>query len=431
VEQARTCGITRFSQPHDHGGSPRLPTHHPRSRRAWARLCQAGPLQPAEPPQLLAYLATITDPRTRAGRRHPLAAILGLAASAVLAGARSLTAIAEWAAEAPQPVRAALGARRDAPDHFAVPAEATIRRTLSRLDADALAGAIGAWLADRERNRPRPAASRWRAVAVDGRTLRGARTQTAGGVGRPVHLLAAMDHTSRAVLAQCQVGGAPEEVPAFQPLLDGLDLSGTVITADALQTHPEAAEFLVIRRHAHYLFQVKANQPTLLARCTGLPWHRVPVLDRTRDRGHGRVEHRTLKVVTVRHVGFPHAAQVIQVTRKRTVGGWHASTRRRRWQTVTVYAITSLSFEQASPARLADLLRGHRAIEALHHLRDVTFAEDTSQVRTGAGPNVMACLHNLVIGVLSQAGPVNLAAALRRHARDPRRPLATLGIRFG
>jgi hypothetical protein len=95
---------------------------------------------------------------------------------------------------------------------------------------------------------------------------------------------------------------------------------------------------------------------------------------------------------------------------------------------MVVYAITSLPFELASPARLADLLRGHWAIEALHHLRDVTFAEDGSQVRTGAGPSVMACLRNLAIGVLSRAGPVNFAAALRRHARDPRRPLTTLGI---
>jgi predicted transposase YbfD/YdcC len=130
-------------------------------------------------------------------------------------------------------------------------------------------------------------------VAIDGKTLRGARA--AAGDGRPVHLLAAMDHTSRGVLAQHQVGGAPEEVPGFRPLLAGLDLAGVVVTADALQTHPEAAKFLVADKQAHYLFQVKANQPTLLARCTGLPWHRVPVLDRTRDRGHGRIEVRTLK----------------------------------------------------------------------------------------------------------------------------------------
>jgi hypothetical protein len=89
---------------------------------------------------------------------------------------------------------------------------------------------------------------------------------------------------------------------------------------------------------------------------------------------------------------------------------------------VTVYAVTSLTHAQASPARLADLIRGHWAIEALHHLRDVTLAEDASQVRTGSGPHVMATLRNLVIGVLYRAGPINLAAALRRHARDPRRP---------
>jgi DDE_Tnp_1-associated len=175
----------------------------------------------------------VPHPATDRGRRHPLVAILGLAAAAVLAGARSIAAIAEWAADTPQHVRAAVGARRDAPDHFAVPAEATIRRTLSRLEPDALA--------DRDRD-PGPAgAGRRRAVAVDGKTLRGAHPPD--GDGRPVHLLAAMDHTSRAVLAQGQVGGAPEEVRAFGPLLDGLDLADVVVTTDALQTHPEAAEF--------------------------------------------------------------------------------------------------------------------------------------------------------------------------------------------
>ena len=387
-----------------------------------APLCDAGPLQEAETPHLLACLATITDPRARAGRRHPLVAILGLAAAAVVAGARSITAIAEWAADIPQPVRAALGARRDPlTGHCTVPTETTIRRTLCRLDAEALAGVIGGWLAARDYPGQQ---HRRRAVAVDGKTLRGARRAPDG---RQVHLLAAMEHATRAVLAQRQVDGAPGEVPAFAPLLAGLDLAGAVVTADALQTHPAAAEFLVAGKQAHYLFTVKANQPTLLDRCQRLAWHRVPVLDRTRDRAHGRVELRTLKAVTVHHFGFPHAAQVLEVTRK--TRGLHNT---RRWRTVTVYAITSLTFAQASPARLADYLRGHWSIEnGLHYLRDTTFAEDASQVRVGTGPNVMACLRNLAIGALSRAGPVNLAAALRHHARDPTRSLATLGITLG
>jgi predicted transposase YbfD/YdcC len=340
-----------------------------------------------------------------------------MTAAAVLTGARSLAAVGEWATDTPQPIRAAFGARRDALDHWAVPAEATIRRTLARLDPEALAAAIGAWLTSRS-----PSPSRSRAVAVDGKTLRGAKRAPDG---RQVHLLAAMDHTTRTVVAQHQVDGAPGEVPGFRPLLADLDLADTVVTADALQTHHDAAEFLVAVKQAHYLFTVKANQPILLKRCAELAWHRVPVLDRTRDQAHGRVELRTLKAVTVHHFGFPHAAQVVQVTRKRRA--LHTNTR--RWQTVTAYAITSLPFAQASPARLADLIRGHWAIEnGLHYIRDVTFAEDGSQVRTGAAPQVMACLRNLVIGVLSRAGPVNLAAALRHHSRDPRRPLATLGI---
>jgi hypothetical protein len=108
-------------------------------------------------------------------------------------------------------------------------------------------------------------------------------------------------------------------VPGFQPLLGDLDLTGAVVTADALQTHAQAAEFLVTVKQADDLFTVKANQPTLLDRCAGLPWHQVPVLDRTRDQAHGRVEIRTLKAVTVGGFGFPHTAQVLQATRKTAI----------------------------------------------------------------------------------------------------------------
>ena len=288
-------------------------------------------------------------------------------------------------------------------------------RQLDRLAEQVLARVIGAWLVDGDQP-----SRRRRVITVDGKTLRGARRD-----GRQVHLLSAMEHASRVVLTQHQVDGAPGEVPGFQPLLEPLELTGAMVTADALQTAREAAEFLVSAKQADYLFTVKANRPALLERCQRLAWPNVPVLDRTRDQAHGRVEIRTLKAVSVRGFGFPHTKQVIQVTRKvRDLGS-------RRWRTTTAYAVTSLGFPQASPARLADLIRGHWGIETLHHLRDTTFAEDASQVRTGTGPQVMACLRNLVIGALNRAGPVNLAAALRYHSRDSHRPLATLGIRLG
>jgi predicted transposase YbfD/YdcC len=378
----------------------------------------APPLRPGESADLLACLAALPDPRARRGRRHALVSILAVAAAAVLAGARSLTAIAEWATDVPQPVLAALGVRRNPLTGQRIPPDAaTIRRTLARVDPEALAAVLGGWLT----GRAQPGQRRRRAVAVDGKTLRGARRD-----GRRVHQLAVMDHATRAVLAQHTVDGAPGEVPGFAPLLAGLDLPGVVVTADALHTQHEHAEFLITRKHAHYLLIVKANQPGLHARCAQLTWHRVPVLDRTRDQAHGRVELRSLKVVTVHHFGFPHAAQVLQVTRR--TRDLHT----RRWRTMIVDAITSLSHAQASPARLADLVRGHWTIEnGLHWIRDVTFGEDASQLRTGTAPQVMACLRNLAIGVLSRAGPVNIAAALRRHGRDPTRPLTTLGITLG
>jgi predicted transposase YbfD/YdcC len=95
---------------------------------------------------------------------------------------------------------------------------------------------------------------------------------------------------------------------------------------------------------------------------------------------------------------------------------------------VTVYAVTNLSVYQASPAHLADYLRGHWAIEALHHIRDLTYDEDASQVRTGNAPRAMASLRNLAIGILRHQGTTNIAKALRHNARDAYRPLALLGI---
>jgi predicted transposase YbfD/YdcC len=374
-------------------------------------------LAPAQCSDLLGYLAQLADPRHRRGRRHALGVVLAVAVAAVLAGARSLAAIGEWAADAPGPVLAALGVRHDPLRRiWRPPGEATVRRVLARVDPDALDLVIGTWLADQQRPTPQPA---WRrAVAVDGKTLRGS-----GHHGHPqAHLLAVMDHTSRSVLAQTGVDSKTNEITQFRPLLDRLDLTATVVTADALHTHREHADWLVTRKQAAFVLIVKANQPSLHHQLATLPWRDIPIADHTRDRGHGRVETRRLQVTTVAGLDFPHATQALRITRRvRPLTG-------RRWRTVTAYAVTSLTAAQASPARLADWIRGHWGIEALHHIRDTTFAEDASQVRTGTAPRAMASLRNLAIGVLRAHGDRNIAAALRRNARDATRVLPLLGI---
>ena len=110
-------------------------------------------------------------------------------------------------------------------------------------------------------------------------------------------------------------------------------------------------------------------------------------------------------------LAFPHAAQAIQIVRRRKLPG------KKKWSRETVYAITSLTAVQASPAELAAIIRGHWMIEdRLHWVRDMDFDEDRSQIRTGSGPRVMASLRNLVLTILRLAGAISIAAALRHHA---------------
>jgi len=370
---------------------------------------------------LLEHLARVPDPRKRRGVRHSLSSVLAAAIAAVLAGAQSFTAIGEWINDAPPPVLACLGIRRDPlTRRFEPPGEATIRRVLESVDASVLDKEVGAWLRARVQAAwPEP--GRRTALAVDGKALRG--TRHASADGQAVHLLAVLDQQACAVLGQVSVDGKTNEVTRFAPLLDHLDLAGDVVTADALHTQRGHAEFLVTGKNAHYIFIVKKNQPGLYAQLKRLPWRQVPAGARHRDRGHGRDEHRTLKAVTVAAgLAFPHAAQAICLTRRiRPLDGG-------RWRTITVYAITSLAAHQATPAQLAAWIRGHWQIEALHHIRDVTYREDHSQVRAGNGPQVMAMLRNLAIAIIKLAGASGIATATRHYARNAARPLATLGL---
>ncbi|WP_328913296.1 MULTISPECIES: ISAs1 family transposase [unclassified Streptomyces] len=364
----------------------------------------------------------VPDPRRAKGRRHPLAFVLALTACAVLAGARSLTAIAEWAADAPATVLAALGGPNREPSGPTAPAEATVRRILQRIDGNALDNAIGTWLAARDPGRtPRDQdlfkQSR-RSLAVDGKTVRGARRAD----GSQVHLLAAMTGTGL-VTAQREVDGKTNEITVFRPLLAELDLTDTVVTFDALHSQTAHARFLVEDKKAHYIAVIKGNQPLLHKRLKHLPWRDVPLLDKTRATAHGRNEIRRVKTATVADLDFPHAAQAVQIVRRRRIVATGKVTLER------VYAVTDLAAEQAQADEIAHHVRGHWGIEnQLHHIRDTTYAEDASRVRTGTAPRAMASLRNLAIGALRLAGHTGIAASLRHHARDATRPLATLGI---
>lgn len=384
----------------------------------------ADPARTTEPvTDLRVFLDTVPDPRARRGIRHPLTSILLIAAAAVAAGARSFTAIGEWAADAPQRLLRHLGVRFT-PDNqrYVPPDEATVRRVLARLDGDALDTALCQWI-EHHRTQPEPGQAVLPAIAVDGKSVRGTYPRT-GGSG--VHLLGALRHGEGTVAAHRQVptGG---ELAGFRPLLDTLDLTETVITADALHTTRAHAHYLH-RRGAHYVFTLKTGWNKTYPQLDGLPWHEIPAIEFT-ETGHGRSERRIVQVTPLGDyagypsIDFPHAAHAFCVERYTTD---HATGTRSAYSAL---GLTNLTGDHAHPAQIHAYLRGHWEIEnRLHWVRDVTYGEDASQARTGSAPRVMASLRNLTISALRLAGHINIAAGLRAMARNPTRPLALFGI---
>lgn len=358
---------------------------------------------------LLAVLAAVADPRDPRGIRYPLASMLAVAVCAVLAGAVTFAAIADWVKDLDHPAWARLGFTGR------IPVASTVWRLLVRVDAEELSTVLAGWLRARV-TPPVVADRRWRRViAIDGKVLRGSRS--AGG--RQVHLLSAYDTGTGVVLAQVQIAAKSNEIPAFTPLLDRVQaqlgsLTGVIIVADALHAQTGHARE-VATRGAHLMVTVKANQPTLYSLLKALPWTEVPVGDRRRDKGHGRQEIRTVKALTdltPGGLGFPHAEQAVRITRTRTVKG--------KTSRETAYLVVSLPAEHAQPDQLQDWARLAWHIEnRLHWIRDVTLREDAHQARTGNGPAVAAVLRNTAIGYHRSNGETNIARAARRANRRP------------
>jgi predicted transposase YbfD/YdcC len=355
-------------------------------------------------------LAMLADPRCRRGKRHPFVAVLLIACSAVVCGARSFVAIEEWAADAPQDVLVRLGARTATALAVRIPPSgATIRRVITDTCPGGLADLLGHDPAGTD------------TLAVDGKSARGSRL----GSTPAAHLLAAMTGTGMTV-TQLRVPEKTNEITCFAALLDPYDLQGVTVTGDALHTQRNHARFLVEVKQAHYAFTVKRNQKNLYEQLRTLPWQEATAKFYDRTQGHGRKETRVVQVLTVTDLGvdFPHAAQVARVVRHRT------DTKTGKQSRETVYVVTDLTSRQASPERIATILRAHWVIEnRLHFVRDTAFREDASKIRTGHGPENMATLRSFAINQLRAAGHTNIAAGLRTTALRPyERPLAVLGL---
>jgi len=190
--------------------------------------------------------ARIPDPRAAAGRRYPLAAVLGLLATAMLAGMKSLEAVAQFGRDHGAPLARALGFRSRR-----TPCKATLSNLLRRLDVAAVERAVAAWLAAR-------CPDLGDHLCLDGKAARGSRD----GALPAAHLLAAYAPRVGGVVAQLRVGGKTNEHKAALELLGVLPLGGKVVTGDAMFCQKDVCA-AVIGRGGGYLLTVKDNQPTL------------------------------------------------------------------------------------------------------------------------------------------------------------------------
>ena len=186
-------------------------------------------------------ISRLLDPRCKRGIRHSLASVLTISVAAVICGARSYIAIAEWASYLSKETRLRFGCKRKAPS------EPTIRRILRAIDVDAFDYAIGSWLLDLLPPE---------AIAIDGKTLR-------GSGDTKVHLLSAVVHKEGIVISQTKVDVKTNEITCVEPLFSGLDIEGAVATGDALLTQRNIARHLVEDKKADYCLTVKDNQETL------------------------------------------------------------------------------------------------------------------------------------------------------------------------
>ena len=359
-------------------------------------------------------LEAVPDPRGAHGKRYDLPFLLTCLIAALLCNCDGTEAVAQWCHDQSAVLQQVFGPRL-----FLTPSGSLYRWLLPQVDATAIEQVLGTWVQATTKaaaNEP---------LALDGKAVRGART----GEQAAPHLLAFVTHQSQETFFQIRVDEKTNEIPVAKEVLPSLPIRQRVCTADALHTH---AEFLCLIHdlEADTVLTVKGNQPTLYADLTTYfadPLARYQQAQ-TIDRRRGRTEVRTLKVSTEMNTylaaTWPYLAQVAQLTRTVTKAG---ST-----TTEVVYLITTLTPCQAGPERLLELNRGHWSIEnRSHYVRDVSFGEDRSRLRTGHAPQLMAAFRNLAITLIHRFGSCQIKATRRHFASCPLQALALLTTSTG
>ncbi len=361
---------------------------------------------------LYEHLSQLKDRRDSRGVRYELVTILIFVVLAKLAGEDRLTGIAEWVFHRKKALAKALDLKT-----LQAPHRTTYSRLLGKvIDFEEFERVVHSFFASTRDG------IEYIQITIDGKALRGS---IVAGQNRGLHLLAAYVPDEGWVLAQVEVDGKENEITAAPRLLESIDLRGKIISADAMLTQRELS-VQIVDAGGQYVWTVKDNQPQLRDDIKTLfegeqcaPGFSPAIKDfcsaTTTDKGHGRVERRTLTASDQLndYLDWPYVQQVFKIERyrKRVKDG--------KVTNEITYGITSLGPHQASPKRLMEIVRTHWQIEnGLHYRRDETLREDWCHLRIGHAQRMMAAINNLVLGLLLRRGVKNVPKQRRLYGAN-------------
>lgn len=370
---------------------------------------------------LYAYFQRVKDTRKLKGKLYPLTQLLLLMMMAKLGGEDKPSGIADWIANrVEQLYEMKILPKKRAPSHM------TYRRVLAdTVKPEEFEGLI------REYHQGRLNEGLELVFSIDGKAVRGT---IPSGELRGTHLLSIYVPEQGLVLAEAEVDRKENEIVVAPKILKQVNLQGAIVLGDAMHAQREASD-QIVADGGEYIWTIKGNQPRTHWAIEKLFVHEVcnlrqgaPLSKHCQmvaqvNKGHGRIEKRTIMVSTELndYLDWPHLAQVFRI--ERTV--WYEKYTGRSRQ--VVYGLTSLTPAEASPERLLALVRQYWGIESgLHYRRDVTLQEDATRLTVGYAGHNMAIFNNLVIGLALQHGFRNLAKARRLFDAQPAQALSLI-----
>lgn len=355
------------------------------------------------PKSLIEHFSTIDDPRIDRTKRHKLIDILVIAICATICGAEGWEDFELFGNCKLDWFKSFLELPNGIPSHD------TFRRVLARLDPAQFQQAFLDWVRSVTR------LTEGQVIAIDGKQLRRSHDSATGKAA--IHMVSAWAEENRLVLAQAKVDEKSNEITAIPELLGLLEISGCIVTTDALGCQTEIAA-AIIDRQADYVLAVKGNHPNLLEDVVGyFDWALADgnkqtsySVDETVDGDHGRVEVRRCYASDDIHwlrrkAEWKGIGSIVMIESERSVGGQEASRERR-------YYISSLA---ADAQRLNRVIRGHWSIEnSLHWVLDIAFREDDSRIRKDHGPENVATLRHIALNLLKQDKSIKVGIKSKR-----------------